>query len=392
MKYVFLFLSAVLCCVTASFAADSAAAAPAPAPITWSGFVDAYYSKNFNSPATETNQLRNFDINENQFALSLAELVIQKQASPVGFRMDLDFGPTNDIVQGIAPYGTTPNSTLNILQQAYLTAILPVGSGLTVDVGKFVTHMGNEVIESKDNWNYSRSFLFAYAIPYYHTGIRLTYPLSSALSGTLDILNGWNSTIDNNHSQTLGLTLNYTLSPNTSIVFNGIDGFEQPYLAPYGKRVVYDFIVTQTVNDNLSLCLNADYGQERLGGSAGPLDMWKGVDIYGKYTLSPKSTVALRAEVYYDPFLYTLGNSFPLVASTGYNPNNPLAATDTKETLKEVTLTYEYHLFDPLITRVEFRDDLSNNAGFFNTASSGGGPSLSAKAQPTLLLGVVATF
>ena len=75
--------------------------APAPAPITWSGFVDAYYSKNFNSPATETNQLRNFDINENQFALSLAELVIQKQASPVGFRMDLDFGPTNDMVQGL---------------------------------------------------------------------------------------------------------------------------------------------------------------------------------------------------------------------------------------------------------------------------------------------------
>ena len=380
MKYVFLFLSAVLCCVTASFAADSAAAAPAPAPITWSGFVDAYYSKNFNSPATETNQLRNFDINENQFALSLAELVIQKQASPVGFRMDLDFGPTNDIVQGIAPYGTTPNSTLNIMQQAYLTAILPVGSGLTVDVGKFVTHMGNEVIESKDNWNYSRSFLFAYAIPYYHTGIRLTYPLSSALSGTLDILNGWNSTIDNNHSQTLGLTLNYTFSPSTSVVFNGIDGFEQPFLAPYGKRAVYDFIVSQTVNDNLSLCLNADYGQERLGGSAGPLEMWKGVDIYGKYVLNPKSTVALRAEVYSDPHLYTLN---------GYTNPTPF---DTKETLKEVTLTYEYHLFDPLITRVEFRDDLSNNPGFFNTASSFGGPSLSATSQPTLLIGVVATF
>ena len=75
-----------------------------------------------------------------------------------------------------------------MLQQAYLTAVLPVGAGLTVDVGKFVTHMGNEVIESKDNWNYSRSFLFAYAIPYYHTGIRLTYPLASTLSGTLDHL------------------------------------------------------------------------------------------------------------------------------------------------------------------------------------------------------------
>ncbi len=368
MKYIFFVLSAVLCCVAASSAADSTAT-PAPTPITWSGFVDAYYSKNFNSPATETNQLRNFDINENQFALSLAELVIQKQASPVGFRMDLDFGPTNDIVQGIAPYGTTPNSTLNILQQAYLTAVLPVGSGLTVDVGKFVTHMGNEVIESKDNWNYSRSFLFAYAIPYYHTGIRLTYPVSSALSGTLDILNGWNSTIDNNHSQTLGLTLNYTVSPSTSIVFNGIDGFEQPYLAPYGKKDVADFIITETVNDNLSLCLNADYGQERV---ANFLNIWKGIDLYERYSLNPKSAVALREEVYSDPFGYTTGVFAP------------------KTTLSEVTITYEYHVFDPLMVRCELRDDMSNVAGAFNTASAS--PSFSAKSQPTFLIGVVATF
>ena len=41
---------------------------------------------------------------------------------------------------------------------------MPVGRGLTLDVGKFVTQHGAEVIESKDNWNYSRSFMFALAI------------------------------------------------------------------------------------------------------------------------------------------------------------------------------------------------------------------------------------
>jgi opacity protein-like surface antigen len=366
MRYTFLVLSAVLCCAAISYAADSAAAAPAPAPITWSGFVDAYYSKNFNSPSTETNQLRNFDIAENQFTLSLAELVIQKQASPVGFRMDLDFGPTNDLVQG------GNGSTLNVLQQGYLTAVLPIGSGLTVDLGKFVTHMGNEVIESKDNWNYSRSLLFVFAIPYYHTGIRLTYPVASMLSATLDVLNGWNSTVDNNHSQTLGLTLNYTASPSTSVIFNGISGFERPFLTPYGKKDVADFIVSETVNDNLSLCLNADYGQERLGGSAGPLMIWKGVDLYERYSLNAKSALALREEVYSDPYGYTTGVFAP------------------KTTLSEVTVTYEYHVFDPLMVRCELRDDFSNVAGAFNTASAT--PSPSAQSQPTLLIGVVATF
>jgi len=291
--------------------------------------------------------------------------------------MDLDFGPTNDIVQGVAPYGTTPYNTLSILQQAYLTAILPVGSGLTVDVGKFVTHMGYEVIESKDNWNYSRSFMFAYAIPYYHTGARASYTFSSTFSAAVHFVNGWNSYIDNNRSTSLGLMLNYAVTPSTDIIFNGMDGFERPFNTPYGKRDVADFIVTQTVNDMLSLGLNADYGQESLGPN-GPLEIWKGAAIYGKCTINPKSSVALRAEVYSDPHLYTL-----------YGYTNPIPF-DTKETLKEVTLTYEYHLFDPLITRVEFRDDLSNNPGFFTTASAN--PSFSATSQPTLLIGVVATF
>jgi len=35
-----------------------------------------------------------------------------------------------------------------------------------MDLGKFVTSAGAEVIEAKDNWNYSRSLLFVNAIPY----------------------------------------------------------------------------------------------------------------------------------------------------------------------------------------------------------------------------------
>ena len=85
--------------------------------VSLSGFVDAYYSKNFAAPDSRANKLRNFDIPEDQFNLSLAEIVLQKKAQPVGFRMDLDFGTANDVVQGIAPYGTTPYTTLTNIQQ-----------------------------------------------------------------------------------------------------------------------------------------------------------------------------------------------------------------------------------------------------------------------------------
>jgi hypothetical protein len=60
---------------------------------------------------------------------------------------------------------------LEDIEQSYLSYLAPMGRGLQIDVGKFVTQHGAEVIEAKDNWNYSRSLLFALAIPYYHMGV-----------------------------------------------------------------------------------------------------------------------------------------------------------------------------------------------------------------------------
>ena len=61
---------------------------------------------------------------------------------------------------------------LDNVQQGYLSVLVPAGKGLQIDFGKFVTPHGAEVIETRDNWNYSRGLLFALAIPYYHMGAR----------------------------------------------------------------------------------------------------------------------------------------------------------------------------------------------------------------------------
>ncbi|HVN49672.1 MAG TPA: porin [Bacteroidota bacterium] len=325
-------------------------------PVTYSGLVDAYYSVNFASPSSYKNELRNFDVNTNSFTLSQVELVIQRTtsaSSPIGFRMDLDYGATNDLVQ------TSLNTTLANVQQAYITAVLPVGGGLTVDAGKFVTHMGNEVIESKDNWNYSRSYLFAFAIPYYHTGMRLTYPVFSNLTATLHVLDGWNSVTDVVKSTNIGATVNYAATSSTGIIFNGIwghTGYEP------GARNVYDFIVSQTVFDNLLLAVNADYGE---AGAALGLATWKGVDIYGRYAIDTLSAVALRGEVYDDPLGYTTG---------------------IKNTYKEVTLTLEHKLFNQMLLRGELREDIALNPAYDKTALA------TETSQITFTIGAVVTF
>lgn len=258
--------------------------------------------------------------------------------------------------------------------QAYGTVIVPIGSGLTVDVGKFVTHMGNEVIPSQGNWNYSRSYLFAFAIPFYHTGIRLTYPVASNFTASLHLLNGWNSVMDNNKFLSLGATLNYFPTSTTNLVFNGIWGHENLTAIENGARDVYDFIVTQQLSDAFQVAANADYGQ---AGTTFGLALWKGVALYERYALTPKSALALREEVYYDPtfFGYTTGAGFP------------------KATFQEYTLTYEYHPYDPLLIRIEARDDFANGTAFVSESSSAAfGYPPTKSSQPTLTVGFVTMF
>ena len=98
-----------------------------------------------------------------------------------GFRLDFDAGDTADMVNAFEPGGT---DFLNYVQQAYACFLAPVGNGLTIDFGKFVTPAGAEVIENKDNLNYSRGLLFALAIPYYHMGVRLGYAINDKVSVT----------------------------------------------------------------------------------------------------------------------------------------------------------------------------------------------------------------
>src|SRR6266545_729633 len=82
-------------------AAPSAAPSPetspaGPAPIDITGLVDTYYGYNFNHPPGDT-QLRNFDTKHNQLSFGLLEVALEQKPtaqSRLGFRADLDYGPT----------------------------------------------------------------------------------------------------------------------------------------------------------------------------------------------------------------------------------------------------------------------------------------------------------
>jgi hypothetical protein len=306
-------------------------------PVEIGGFVDSYYSLNTARPASHTNRYRNFDLTAEEFVLSEAQVDIKSTPAPIGFHISLNMGSTSDIIHG------TNTSTMNLLMQGYLSFIVPIGEGLTVDAGKFVTHMGYETIGAKDNFNYSRSFLFAWAIPYYHVGMRVMYPLLKQLTLGASITNGWNAAAPDNR-KTYGGTVTYAPLPFLSLTANWIGGPGEPDSNGTTFRQVAELVPVFQITEALTFAADLVYGTERTPGD--PVN-WKGAALYARYGLTANSAISARGEIYDDHHGFTTG---------------------VTQKLGEMTLTYEYKMLQNLLMRIEYRHDRSD-VGVFDGSS-----------------------
>lgn len=356
--------------------APAASAAPAPAnPLagissvlggaTIGGVVDAYYGYNANHPYGGT-ATTPFTLTNNQFSLNMIELTIDKapdKDAPLGYHVGLGWGQAMDAVNNSDPYASTSSWTKSaqFLKEGYLSYLAPIGKGLQIDAGKFVTEHGAEVIESNANWNYSRSLLFSYAIPYYHFGARAKYTFNDKYSMAAFLVNGWNNIIDNNTGKTVGLTFGWNPTKKLSIIENYMGGPEQT--KDNGDwRHLTDTVVAFNATSKLMLQANFDYGREiKLASTGLPAD-WSGIAGYARYAFNPKVALAGRFEYFNDHDGFTTG---------------------TPQHMNEVTATLERKVASHLVSRLEYRHD-SSNANFFNR----GGESF-VKGQTTVLAGLM---
>src|SRR5690348_4758635 len=101
--------------------------------------VDAYYGYNFNHPVGRVDALRAYDVLSNNISLNQANVIFERAPDletgrRYGARLDLQFGQATDTLQGNPANEPRPQIYRNILQ-AYGTYILPVGNGISLDVG-----------------------------------------------------------------------------------------------------------------------------------------------------------------------------------------------------------------------------------------------------------------
>lgn len=366
-----------------------AAPAPEPAPNSWlkdttvNLYFDGYYAWNTNRPLGRVNLLRAYDVTANNASINQTGLVIERTPDVDagrrwGYRLDLMFGQATETLQGGAQNEPRPQVYRNLFQ-AYGTYVVPIGSGLTVDFGKWASALGPEGNYTKDQINYSRSYFFN-ALPFYHMGIRATYPVNDRLSLGYWLVNGGNQTEDFNEfksqlaqlqvkpAKTLTWTLQYyngreqreamaTLNPGLSTIRLGP--------APNGRLHVINTYAFWNPVKQLTLGGEFNYILSRTQSTSAPQRITGGA-AYLRYQVTPRIYIGQRSVRLYDT-----GGLF----------------TGVSQILTDTTSTLGFRVADGLESRLEFRRDSSNIPFFLHRT-----PNHLARSQTTFTLGLLWWF
>jgi hypothetical protein len=333
-------------------------------------FASSSYTFNFNKPTQRppngsTNVNRIFDADHNSFKFDVGELVILKDTpkpGDVGFRTDLTYGfSVPEVTQSTADTGDTQSSQFDV-QQAYVSYHAPVGSGLQLDFGKFITHIGAEVIEGYDgfNSNFSRSFLFGLAIPFTHTGIRAGYTINDTISVMGMVANGWDITVDNNDGKTLGAQIAITPTDSVSLLLNWAGGQEAiggTVAFSNDTTHIFDVVLDVALTNSTSAQLNLDYGIQANGAAAGGDAEWWGVAGIVRHDYNKWFSINLRGEFFNDLDGTRASSAAALPTGQG-------------QELWEITVTPEVRINQNMVVRMEYRhDESSRTEAFFDSGA-----------------------
>ena len=328
-------------------------------------YLQGGYSYNFNNPDSMTNEQRLFDSKANTFLIDLAQLQFAKDPAVggLGYKLKLSYGETSKFIHA-AGLGN-PNDEFD-LTEAHIDYVAPLGSGLKLRLGKFATYICAETIEAKDNFNYSRSFLYSWATPFTHTGFMAGYKFSDAFTANLYIVNGWDVANDNNKGKTLGASFVVTPIDPLQLNFNFMYGPEQANNTS-NNRFLFDWIGAFKATNNLTFMANVDYAREERDPLNGGNDSeWWGAAGYAKYDFTGYLSLAIRGEYFND------GKG---------------VRTGIAQDLKEITLTADFRIAKNLLVRPEYRHDWSNQNAFDSEHKT-----FDTKSQDTVAIGVMYTW
>jgi hypothetical protein len=357
--------------------------------ITLSGYVDTSYTYQFagggeygqagvnpgGGPGNTHAVGRQFDVSNNTFNVNAIKIALEKALPDknewaAGFRIDTIYGSDAAFLGDTAFNGNNGKTIGSIndsglaIEQALVKFRIPIGNGLDIYAGKFVTFLGYEVIESPANLNFSRGLLFTNLIPLTNTGVYADYKFNSTVEAKLAIVDGWNDSTSPSapgSSSDFGKAIMGQVNVNApggnanitqSFIYSPQgepgDGTNGGYNTGSAFEGVYDiwgnWNPTFVKNSAFLLGFNGDIGQAAGSG-------FYGIALYAQYKFTKVFSLAGRAEYIHDD-----SSTQPKFGVVG--ANGVAGAQDDYA----YTLTASFNMWDNLLTRIEYRiDDLSGN-------------------------------
>lgn len=345
---------------------------PKTPKFTFGGQTDFYFISNLNNPWNGRNGLRAWDIkDEHGPHLGLIELWGEYARSPIGGRIDLNFGSTARL------NGSTEQSDdkwLQYFQQAYISANLTKKGDTWIDFGKYVTPIGAEVIEPAGNWLYSQGVMFTWPIPFWHFGGRITHKFNDTDWVMVHVNNGWGTvTRPADAGPNFGFTGSKVFSPQWTVTASYLGGDNFAGLNEPSWRHLLNSVVAYKPSENskfsylfdLTLGLQNDFRPEP--GSGDRTASWYGIQAQSKYAFRPDQYATARFEYLHDGDGALFGDDLDVFTFT-------------------VGYTKVFNKY--FQTRLEYRHDLSGGGQPFADSRRGTFTS----DQGTFIIGAIVTY
>lgn len=323
---------------------------------TFSGFLETYYSFDFNQPQSERKLPFMYNFNRhNEFNVNIGLLRAKVEYENVYAVLSLHSGTYVD--------DNYINEKIKYLNEAYIGLFLDKGKKQSIELGILPSYIGFESATTASNLNLTRSIL-AENSPYFMTGIKYNYKPSDKWIFAALVTNGWQriNKPQKDVAPSLGTQIIYKSSPNSTLnwstfigkEFNGID---------FSMRYFSNLYFDKKWNDKWRTIAGFDYGLQDISSKNSIYESWLSPVFIAQYSINPKWQTAFRTEYYQDDKniiiavadeFKTLGFSF----NFDYLPNS------------KVKLRSEARYFDSKEKVFEKKGNLVNSNLFLTTSLS----------------------
>lgn len=307
-----------------SFAQADSTAKKKPA-VQFSGYLEAYYTYDFNNPAHHRRPDFVYSHNRhNEVNLNLGFVKAAYQTQKIRANLALMAGTYSN-----ANLASEPGVLKNIFE-ANIGVKIAKNKNLWIDAGIFSSHIGFESAVSKDCWNLTRSIL-ADNSPYYESGAKISYTNKSEkwfLSAL--ILNGWQriQRVDGNNTPAFGHQITYTPNAKISLNSSSFIGSNNPDSIRQ-MRYFHNFYGKFQFNKQWGLTLGFDIGAQQKSKGSRAYNVWYSPVVIARYSPSQKISIAARGEYYSDAAGVVIFSGTPNGFQTfGYSVNLDYAISE----------------------------------------------------------------